>query len=156
MPLTVAFDGRTLASPAAGVRRYSTELFGALSERPDVRVISVGGPATVPPRVRPVAEAWSLPTNLGWALSGLPRSAARVHPDVFHAPAYTAPLVGCRPLVVSIHDVSYARRPEPIPTAAIRCGGRSTPEVLAARIACHLLVVSRMRSWRPTRRSGAH
>jgi alpha-1,3-rhamnosyl/mannosyltransferase len=45
-------------------------------------------------------------------VSGLPLSARRVPFDVFHAPAYTAPLWGVRPLVVTIHDVSYARHPE--------------------------------------------
>src|SRR5262249_9084730 len=32
--------------------------------------------------------------------------------DVFHAPAYQAPLWGVHPLVLTIHDVSYARHPE--------------------------------------------
>lgn len=31
---------------------------------------------------------------------------------MFHAPAYTAPLWGVHPLVVTIHDVSYERHPE--------------------------------------------
>jgi O-antigen biosynthesis alpha-1,3-rhamnosyltransferase len=31
---------------------------------------------------------------------------------VFHAPAYTAPLWGVHPQVLTIHDVSYERRPE--------------------------------------------
>ena len=30
--LRVGFDGRALASPAPGVRRYSYELFGALAD----------------------------------------------------------------------------------------------------------------------------
>lgn len=53
-----------------------------------------------------------LPTNLGWSLDGLPRAARRLACDVFHAPAYTAPLWGVHPLVLTIHDVSYERRPE--------------------------------------------
>ncbi len=32
--------------------------------------------------------------------------------DVFHAPAYTAPLRGAHPLALTIHDVSYERHPE--------------------------------------------
>jgi len=31
---------------------------------------------------------------------------------VFHAPSYTAPFAGPRPLVLTIHDVSYQRHPE--------------------------------------------
>jgi alpha-1,3-rhamnosyl/mannosyltransferase len=38
--------------------------------------------------------------------------AARGAFDVFHAPAYQAPLWGVHPLVLTIHDVSYARHPE--------------------------------------------
>jgi len=87
-------------------------LFTALAERSDVSVMSVGGPPHVPQGVKAVPGGWSLPTNLGWAMIGLPSAAARAAHDVFHAPAYTAPLRGCRPLVVSIHDVSYARHPE--------------------------------------------
>jgi len=82
------------------VRRYVTELVAALGRRhPDLEIIFVeGGP--------------SLPSNLGWALTGLPLGARRAQCDVFHAPAYTAPLWGARPLVVTLHDVSYARHPE--------------------------------------------
>ncbi len=42
----------------------------------------------------------------------LPRAVRKSRVDVFHAPAYTAPLAGVHPLVVTIHDVSYERRPE--------------------------------------------
>ena len=111
---TVAFDGHSLTSPAGGVRRYASELFAALARRPDVAVVAVGASAdaTLPPGVSPARAGVSLPTNLGWSLTGLPLAARGIGADVFHAPAYTAPLWGCRPLVVSIHDVSYARRPE--------------------------------------------
>ena len=57
------------------------------------------------------ARSW-VPTNLGWSVDGLPRAARRTPFDVFHAPAYTAPLWGVHPLVVTLHDVSYERRPE--------------------------------------------
>jgi glycosyltransferase involved in cell wall biosynthesis len=53
-----------------------------------------------------------LPTNLGWNLTALPLAVRRRPYDVFHAPAYGAPICGVRPLVVTVHDVSYARRPE--------------------------------------------
>lgn len=63
-----------------------------------------------------------LPTNLGWSGWALPRLAGRVGADVFHAPAYTAPIWGARPLVLTIHDVSYARHPEwyPHPSGTLR------------------------------------
>ena len=81
---------------------------------PDVQMVAVGAdPRDDPPAgVRVVAARAWLPTNLGWSLAGLPLAARRIPHDVFHAPAYTAPLWGVRRLVVTIHDVSYARRPE--------------------------------------------
>jgi glycosyltransferase involved in cell wall biosynthesis len=121
----IAFDGHALTSPAGGVRRYTRELFGAIRRvAPSHTLIACGGDAD---QARGVGAAHipspaSLPTNLGWALSGLPRAAGRAKADVFHAPAYTAPLWGARPLVLTLHDVSYARHPEwyPYHAGAVR------------------------------------
>jgi glycosyltransferase involved in cell wall biosynthesis len=113
--LRIGFDGRALASPAAGMRRYTHELFGALAEYvPDVGVIAVGAPdgRSLPAGIARAPSASSLPTNLGWMITGLPRAARRAGLNLFHAPSYTVPLGGPRPLVVTIHDVSYERRPE--------------------------------------------
>jgi glycosyltransferase involved in cell wall biosynthesis len=113
--LRVGFDGHAFDSPAGGVRRYTTELARAMIEiDPELRLIAVGaGASTSLPQgvVRASAGGW-LPTNLGWCIDGLPRALRRTPVDVFHAPAYTAPLWGVHPLVVTIHDVSYERRPE--------------------------------------------
>jgi glycosyltransferase involved in cell wall biosynthesis len=56
---------------------------------------------------------------------------------VFHAPAYGAPLWGVRPLVVTLHDVSYARAPEwyphhsdPIRRSFYRASARSADRIL--------------------------
>ena len=112
--LRIGFDGRALASPAAGMRRYTYELFGALARiDPTLDLVAVGPPsqAAIPKGVERVNPASSLPTNLGWMLTGLPITARRARVDIFHAPAYTIPLA-VRPVVVTIHDVSYARHPE--------------------------------------------
>jgi len=84
------------------------------AECPDVELVAVGASpgARLPPGLTRGPAAASLPTNLGWAASGLPLSARSLRADVFHAPAYTAPLWGVPPIVLTIHDVSYARRPE--------------------------------------------
>ena len=114
-PLRIAFDGRALTSPAGGVRRYVQELFDAIHlVAPEMAVTAIGAEpsARLPSGVRRVPGGASLPTNLGWSLTGLPLGFRRVSCDVFHAPAYTAPLWGARPLVVTVHDVSYARHPE--------------------------------------------
>ena len=52
------------------------------------------------------------PTNLGWMVASIPLAARSAALDVYHAPAYTAPLWGVHPQVLTIHDVSYERRPE--------------------------------------------
>ncbi len=112
--LRVGFDGRALTSPAAGVRRYARELLQAIvALRDDVEVVALGGASSaVPDGVGHIDEPAHPPTNLGWSLVGLPRAAQRAQIDVLHAPAYTAPLWGAPPVVLTIHDVSYARHPE--------------------------------------------
>ena len=128
----VGFDGRALGSPAAGMRRYARELFGALAEvEPTFRIVAVGGEAEValPAGVERAAGGVTLPTNAGWMLMGLPRAARRARVDLFHAPSYTAPVAGPRPLVVTIHDVSYERHPEwyPYKRDPIRRAFRAMP-----------------------------
>jgi alpha-1,3-rhamnosyl/mannosyltransferase len=110
----VGFDGRALMSPAAGVRRYARELLLALVELGEpLELVALGGVrSSVPSGVRHVPAPPHPPTNLGWTQVGLPRVARDARVDVLHAPAYTAPLWGRVPVVLTIHDVSYARRPE--------------------------------------------
>ena len=112
--MRVGFDARALVSPAAGVRRYARELFGAMAGLSGVDVVAAGTApgADLPAGVSSAAAAASLPTNVGWMISGLPRAARSAQVDIFHAPAYTAPLGGPRPLVLTIHDISYERHPE--------------------------------------------
>jgi alpha-1,3-rhamnosyl/mannosyltransferase len=106
-------DGRALASPAGGVRRYVRELVGAL-QRLDLPLdlIALGGPAEWPAGIERRGEPAHPPTNLGWTAVGLWRAARAAQLDVYHAPAYTAPPVGVHPIVLTIHDVSYERHPE--------------------------------------------
>ena len=113
--LRVGFDGRALSSPAAGMRRYTWELFGAIAAADKmISLVAVGAAAelALPPGIERIAAGRSLPTNAGWMLTGLPQAARRARLDLFHAPAYTAPVLGPRPLVLTIHDVSYERHPE--------------------------------------------
>jgi alpha-1,3-rhamnosyl/mannosyltransferase len=106
-------DGHAFASPAGGVRRYVSELYGAMAREAGVEIVAIGVPygTAVPPGVT-LRAARSLPTNLGWMAASLPLAARAAALDVFHAPAYTAPLWGVHPLALTIHDVSYERRPE--------------------------------------------
>jgi glycosyltransferase involved in cell wall biosynthesis len=112
--MRIGFDGRSLESPAGGVRRYAGELVRALLRvNPSDTIVVFGAlEATLPGAVQRLAVKQIFPTNLGWSLMDLPRVARREPIDVFHAPAYTAPLRGVHPLVLTIHDVSYERHPE--------------------------------------------
>jgi glycosyltransferase involved in cell wall biosynthesis len=98
--LRVGVDDHAFSSPAAGVRRYVSELTRALSaEDFGVDVVSI-------------THGLSAPTNFGRHLTALPLAIAGAGVDLFHAPAYTAPMWGATPVVLSVHDVSYARHPE--------------------------------------------
>jgi glycosyltransferase involved in cell wall biosynthesis len=112
--LKVGIDGRAFTSPAAGVRRYVSELVPALRAHADsLDLIALGGAAeSIPAGMPHVPEPWHPPTNLGWSIVGLPRAARHAAVDLIHAPAYTAPLYAAVPTVLTIHDVSYERHPE--------------------------------------------
>ena len=96
------------------MRRYASGLVPALlalEDPPDI--VALGGDAAaIPAGVAHIGAAAHPPTNAGWTLVGLPRTALRAAVDVIHAPAYTAPFWAGSPVVVTIHDVSYARHPE--------------------------------------------
>jgi glycosyltransferase involved in cell wall biosynthesis len=97
------------------VRRYARELLKSLAALDEpLEIVALGGRDTshLPSGVGWIEEPAHPPTNLGWMLVGLPRAARRARVDVVHAPAYTAPLAGAGPVVLTIHDVSYARHPE--------------------------------------------
>ena len=114
MRIRVGIDGRAFTSPAAGVRRYVSSLVPALSTLDDgLQIVALGGDeAAVPKGIAHIGEPAHPPTNIGWTLVGLPRAASRARVDVIHAPAYTAPFWAGPPVVLTIHDVSYARHPE--------------------------------------------
>jgi glycosyltransferase involved in cell wall biosynthesis len=142
--LRVGIDARALASPALGVRRYVSELITAMVEtEPAIELVALGvdGIDGLPSTIEQIAAPWHPPTNAGWALVGLPRAAARATVDVIHAPAYTGPLYCRRPVVLTIHDVSYERHPEWYPYR--RDGLRRWFYRQSARNAAHVLTDSR-------------
>jgi glycosyltransferase involved in cell wall biosynthesis len=140
--LRVGIDGRAFTSPAAGVRRYVSELVPALlSIGAPLDVIALGGSGpSLPAGVQHVSEPWHPPTNLGWAAVGLPWAARRAAVDLIHAPAYTAPLRSAVPVVLTIHDVSYERHPEWYPYRRDRL--RRAFYRRSARTASHILTDS--------------
>lgn len=138
----MGIDGRAFTSPAAGVRRYVTELGAALVALGEpVEMVALGGsPDAIPAGLGHVGEPWHPPTNLGWTVAGLPRAASRAGVDLIHAPAYTAPLWGAVPTVLTIHDVSYERHPEWYPYRRDRF--RRAFYRSSARAAAHVLTDS--------------
>jgi glycosyltransferase involved in cell wall biosynthesis len=92
----VGIDARSLRSGPAGVSTYVRNLLAHLD---CLQAFGVSFPAN--------NFAW----NQGWGLV-LPLLRGW---DLFHAPAYTAPLVSPVPVVVTIHDVSYLAGPEYYP-----------------------------------------
>lgn len=140
--LRVGIDGRAFSSPAAGVRRYVGSLVPALLALGEpLEIVALGGqPDLLPAGVAYQAEPRHPPTNAGWILAGLPQAARRARVDVIHAPAYTAPWWAPAPVVLSIHDVSYARHPEWYPYR--RDPVRRMFYRRSALVAAHILTMS--------------
>ena len=115
MSTRIAIDARELLGAVTGVGRYLGELLNHWTARSDAasRQIRLYVP-------EPLALKWSgvevcvVPGGRGtwWEQTALRSAVRREPPDVFFAPAYTAPLLLPSPLVVTIHDVSFSRHPE--------------------------------------------
>jgi glycosyltransferase involved in cell wall biosynthesis len=113
----IAIDARELAGHPTGVGRYLAELLrgwdglpGALAH--EFALCSTSEVSTPPlPRLR-VSRHVSPGGGQWWEQRTLPRLAARAGADVLFAPAYSGPLFPGMPMVVTIHDVSFAAHPE--------------------------------------------
>jgi glycosyltransferase involved in cell wall biosynthesis len=113
----IGIDARELCGHSTGVGRYLDGLLqqwaiGDLGRRHEF-VLYVHQPITIP------LDARRFPTRVvegrggtRWEQQQLLPAIAGDHLDVFFAPGYTAPLFSHVPLVVAIHDVSFAAHPE--------------------------------------------
>jgi glycosyltransferase involved in cell wall biosynthesis len=114
-PLRIGVDARELLGDATGVGRYLGELMRRWTARADadVRRFILYVPAALQ-RSFPGTDVRVLGGGGGtwWEQTTLSAAVRREAPDVFFAPAYTAPLGLAVPLVVTIHDVSFSRHPE--------------------------------------------
>ena len=79
-------------------QRADAERLGRL----DVEAEIVPAPAAISHR----------PARLAWEQTGLPLVAQQVGADVIHSPNYTMPLRAGRPVVVTVHDVTFFTNPE--------------------------------------------
>jgi glycosyltransferase involved in cell wall biosynthesis len=115
--MRIAIDARELGGKPTGVGRYLSQMLSAWTRLPgaaaheyilcspeeqsatgwaplNVSRLSAGGHGTV------------------WEQMVLPRLIAKARANVFFAPAYTAPLACPIPIVLTVHDVSFAAHPE--------------------------------------------
>jgi len=116
--LDIAVDGRELLGKPTGVGRYVREILRAWAAARIPHRILVIVPAEPSDALRTALPtvAWHVEAGAGsgtrWEQTRLSRALARAEPDVFFAPAYTAPLRLPCPMAVVIHDVSFFAHPE--------------------------------------------
>ncbi|MBM3777043.1 MAG: glycosyltransferase family 4 protein [Acidimicrobiia bacterium] len=114
--MRIAIDARELTGHPTGVGRYLSEILKAWRGMPDAleHEIILCAPEPVPPPAAPLlGRAEVLPgRGLWWEQVALPRWLRRTRADVLFAPGYSGPVWGAAPLVVTVHDVSFAAHPE--------------------------------------------
>jgi len=113
--MRIAIDARELAGRPTGVGRYLMEILSAWEALAGAHthefVLCAPEPVPLPATLRA-----SLATKPGhgtlWEQFTLPRLVSSSQADVLFAPGYTGPLGGSVPMVVAVHDVSFAAHPE--------------------------------------------
>jgi glycosyltransferase involved in cell wall biosynthesis len=117
--LRIGVDARELLGAATGVGRYLGELLLRWTSRADagVRTFLLYTPEPLPlqlPAGTAEHRVVSAGTSRGtwWEQVHLRRAIAGDPPDVFFAPAYTAPVLHGVRLALTIHDVAFAARPD--------------------------------------------
>jgi glycosyltransferase involved in cell wall biosynthesis len=113
--MRIGVDARELSGHATGVGRYLQRLLQEWAARPvphQWTLYSPGGRISVPPGL--VGEVAVVPGGGGtrWEQGTLASALQADRPDVFFAPGYSAPLRAFCPVVVVMHDVSFAAHPE--------------------------------------------
>jgi glycosyltransferase involved in cell wall biosynthesis len=144
--MRVAIDARELRGEQTGVGRYLAGLLDAWETLPAARshefVLCAPGPIErASGRVRTVVRQRTIGrAGTAWEQLTLPALVREIEADVLFAPAYTGPVFCPVPLVVAIHDVSFAARPEWFaPREGLR---RRILAWLAARRAARVLTIS--------------
>ena len=100
--MRIAIDARELRGHPTGVGRYLSQLLEAWNVLP----------AAAGHEFIMCAPADGAAGGTRWEQLALPRLIAEARADVFFAPGYTGPLRCPVPMVVAIHDVSFAAHPE--------------------------------------------
>lgn len=113
--MRIAIDAREILDRPTGVGRYLLEILRAWSDTGDAAQHDIVLCAPKEPAVS-LSPAFTTLTAAGggtvWEQRTLPQLIRRAHADVLFAPAYTSPLRCPVPVVLTIHDVSFAAHPE--------------------------------------------
>ena len=115
--MRIAIDARELSGRPTGVGRYVGELLRGWNDLPGAAghefVLCAAEALELPafPQLR-VSQLVSPGRGPFWEQWTLPRMAARGGADVLFAPGYSGPAICPVPMVVTVHDVSFAAHPE--------------------------------------------
>jgi glycosyltransferase involved in cell wall biosynthesis len=141
----IAIDARELTGRPTGVGRYLAEILAAWTALPDAadHEFVLCAPEDIDTalftglRISSVARAG---TGTLWEQFTLPRLVRDADAAVLFSPGYTCPLLITVPAVVTIHDVSFAARPE---WFTWREGARRRVVArMSAERACRVLTIS--------------
>src|SRR5688572_15291959 len=110
--MRVLFDAHHLGRNQTGNETYARELLRGLASRPSIDVVAaVDRGAALAEGVLGGARRLELPRSAVLRLPALGLASRRLRTDLVHSMYYLPPLAR-RPVVVSIHDVSFERHPE--------------------------------------------
>ncbi len=112
-------DATAVPADRGGVGRYVDGLVAALGAvDADLALVCQRADAERYSRLAPHAEVVAAPppithrpARLAWEQTGLPMVAREVAADVVHSPHYTMPLRVGKPVVVTIHDLTFFTEP---------------------------------------------
>jgi glycosyltransferase involved in cell wall biosynthesis len=112
--MRVAVDARELVRRPTGVGRYLHSLLERWAQMPRAArhewILYAPQAIAVPNGMR--VEVLAGRGGTVWEQGTLPRALARGAPDVLFAPGYTSPFAAPCPVVLTVHDVSFAAHPE--------------------------------------------
>ncbi len=115
-PLRIGIDARELLGQTTGVGRYLGELLLRWTRRRDAaqRRLILYAPEALSVPFGGAVDVRVVGSGRGtwWEQTHLRRAVREDNPDIFFAPAYTAPVGLGIPLAATIHDISFLAHPE--------------------------------------------
>lgn len=118
--MRVAIDARELAGRPTGVGRYLAEILAAWAEMPGAGahefILCSPQPVSLP-RIHSLHATVAVGGGGSgggtlWEQLVLPRLVRQARADVLFAPGYSSPIFSPAPVVLTVHDVSFAAHPE--------------------------------------------